>query len=76
MCETPVVLYGEMWTGLLEWLRSEVLARRLFDERDLHGFFQINSADGVVEFIKRVHRDRLSMEHVCANYDRYREEFR
>ncbi len=74
ICETPIVLYGDMWTGLIEWLRTEVLARSLFDSKDMHNIFHITSVEGVVNFIRKVHEDRLRMEHVCVNYDKYRVE--
>ncbi len=73
ICETPIVLYGDMWAGLIEWLRTEVLARSLFDSKDMNNIFHITSVERVVNFIRKVHEDRLRMEHVCVNYDKYRE---
>jgi hypothetical protein len=75
ICETPIILYGEMWTGLLKWLEEEVMSRGLFDRKEIHNVFHLASADRVVEFIKQVHADRAKMEHVCVNYDKYRVEF-
>ncbi|MEN8136489.1 MAG: LOG family protein [Thermodesulfobacteriota bacterium] len=75
ICETPIILYGEMWTGLLKWLEEEVMSRGLFDRQEIHNVFHLTSADQVVEFIKQVHGDRAEMEHVCVNYDKYRVEF-
>ncbi|MFQ5715401.1 MAG: LOG family protein [Candidatus Scalinduaceae bacterium] len=74
ICETPIVLYGDMWAGLIEWLRTEVLARSLFDSKDMHNIFHITSVERVVNFIRKVHEDRLRVEHVCVNYDKYRVE--
>jgi len=75
ICETPIILYGEMWTGLIKWMRAEVLSRKLFDINDMHNIIHIRSAEKVVSFIRQVHEDRSSMEHVCVNYDKYRVEF-
>ncbi len=72
LCETPIVLFGEMWGPLLEWLERDVQARGLFDPKDMHNIFHINSADKVVEFIRKVHEDRSKTEHVCVNYNQYR----
>lgn len=74
LCETPIVLFGEVWGPLLEWLQSDVQARKLFEPRDMNNLFHINTADKVVEFIRRVHGDRTKMEHVCVNYNQYRVE--
>jgi len=75
ICETPIILYGEMWTGLLEWLKGEVMSRGLFDQKEIRNVFHLNSVVEVVRFIKQVHADRAEMEHVCVNYDKYRVEF-
>lgn len=75
ICETPIILYGEMWTGLLKWMEEEVLARGLFDRKEIHNVFHLTSAEQVVNFIKQVHGDRARMEHVCVNYNKYRVEF-
>lgn len=74
MCETPMILYGDMWETLLKWLKTEVLTRGLFDSNDMHNIFHITSADKVVSFIRKVHEDRARMEHVCVNYEKYRME--
>jgi uncharacterized protein (TIGR00730 family) len=35
MTERPVVLVGEMWQGLLDWMRREMVPRKLVNEADL-----------------------------------------
>ena len=35
MTERPVVLVGDLWKGLLDWLRRDVVPRRLINEPDL-----------------------------------------
>ena len=75
ICETPIILFGEMWATLLNWLKTEVQSKGLFDEKDMHNIFHINSPEKVVDFIKKVHEDRSQVEHVCVNYNMYRVEF-
>jgi len=74
LCETPIILYGEMWGPLLEWLKNDVQTRGLFDSKDMHNVFHIKTTEKVVEFIRKVHEDRSKIEHVCVNYDQYRTE--
>ena len=75
ICETPIVLYGEIWTGLLSWLKEEVLSRELFSLQEMHNFFHLTSTAEVVELINNIHDDRSNMEHVCVNYDKYRTKY-
>jgi uncharacterized protein (TIGR00730 family) len=74
ICETPIILYGDLWTPLVEWLRNEVLKRGLFDRQDMHHIFHLTSVGKVLQLIKKIHQDRLEMDHVCENYNKYRVE--
>ena len=65
-----------MWGPLIEWLQTKVMGRGLFDIQEMHNIFQIISAEKVVNFIKKVHEDRLGKEHVFVNYSKYRVEFK
>lgn len=38
----------------------------------LHNLFHINTAEKVIEFIRKVQKDREKIEHVCVNYNQYR----
>ena len=75
LCETPIILFGEMWGGLLDWLQREVEGRGMFDARDRHNLFHFTRVEQVVGFILKVHEDRGRMEHVCSNYQKYRQQF-
>jgi len=75
LCETPIVLFGEMWGGLLKWLGEEVEGRGMFDGADLHNLFHFTEVGQVVPFLLKVHEDRGLLEHVCINYRKYRKEF-
>ena len=75
ICETPIILYGEMWSGLLSWMKEEVMNRGLFDKNEMHNIFHLTSTSQVIDLIKEVQDDRTKMEHVCVNYDKYRVEF-
>jgi hypothetical protein len=60
---------------LLAWLKTEVLGKDLINNTDLQNIFHITSAEQVLSFIKKAHEDRSHMEHICANYSKYRVEF-
>ena len=50
----PIVLFGvKYWTGLLEWLRAEVLPRGKISEHDLDLFHVTDSPAEVVEIVVR-----------------------
>ena len=72
ICETPIILFGEIWTNLLLWLESEVMARNLFVKSDMHMIFHVREPDQVVKLIKQIHADRMQVEHACKNFSKYR----
>ena len=72
ICETPIILYGEIWSGLLQWLEAEVMRRKLFDRQDMHMIFHVLEPSQAVDLVVRIHQDRPQSEHVCTNYSRYR----
>lgn len=75
ICETPIILFGPMWGELLEWMKREVVSRRLMDERDLRMIFHLDDVDEVLRLIRKIHSDRLAGSGVCTNFEKYRVEF-
>lgn len=72
ICETPIILYGEIWTNLLLWLETEVLSRGLFGRNDMHMIFHVMEPGHVVGLIRKIHEDRLKEGHACKNFSKYR----
>lgn len=75
LCETPIILFGEMWSGLLDWLRDEVLSRGLFSQGDMNHLIHLNSPEDVIRLVRNLLDDRSKVEHVCHNFEKYRVEF-
>ncbi|NTV99236.1 MAG: LOG family protein [Chlorobiaceae bacterium] len=73
ICETPIILFGEIWTNLLLWLETEILPRQLFTRGDMHMIFHVMEPGEVVGLIKKIHDDRLQQEHACRNFSKYRQ---
>ncbi|NTW51860.1 MAG: LOG family protein [Chlorobiaceae bacterium] len=76
LCETPIILYGGIWTNMLTWLEAEVMQSRLFDRHEMHNIFHVMEPAHVVDLVVRIHRDRSKQEHVCRNFNQYRVEIR
>jgi hypothetical protein len=53
MTERPVVLVGEMWKGLVDWMRQEMVTRRLVNAEDLELVHLTTSVDEVVGIIEK-----------------------
>lgn len=58
MTERPVVLMGEMWRGLLDWMRREMVPRHLVNAEDLGLVHLSSTIDAAVKIIER-HKERF-----------------
>ena len=58
MTERPVILVGEMWRGLVEWMRREMVPRRLVNAEDLELVHLATSIDDVVDLIAK-HKEKF-----------------
>lgn len=58
LTERPVVLVGDMWRGLLDWMRREMVSRRLLDPTDLDLVTLAPSIDEAVALIER-HKEKF-----------------
>jgi uncharacterized protein (TIGR00730 family) len=52
LTERPVVLMGEMWRGLIDWMSQEMASRQLVNPEDLQLVHQTNSIDVAVSLIE------------------------
>ena len=50
--QRPIILLGEMWIGLLDWMKSEPLKKHLIDESDFKNVKIVQHVDEVVEILQ------------------------
>jgi len=74
ICDTPIILYGKIWTNLLLWLETEVLERGLFSRKEMHMIFHVMEPEQAVDLVRKIHADRLRDAHACKNFSKYRVE--
>jgi uncharacterized protein (TIGR00730 family) len=60
MTERPVVLVGEMWRGLVDWMRREMVPRKLVNDTDLDLVRLVNSIEEAVLVIEQ-HKKRFDL---------------
>ncbi len=71
LCETPIILMGERWQGLIEWIVKEIVEEDLMDEKDLEYVFVVDDEDQAFELIRKVKEDYDANGHVCKNWNKY-----
>jgi len=58
MTERPVVLVGEMWQGLVDWMRREMVPRKLINAEDLDLVHLVGSIEEAATWIER-HKEKF-----------------
>ncbi len=51
----PIILMGDMWPGLVTWLKKEPLKRDLFDQHDLNMLIAAKDSKTTIKLIDKFH---------------------
>jgi uncharacterized protein (TIGR00730 family) len=52
-CKTPIIMMGEMWVGLIQWIKEQPLKRGLLSEDDLSNIVVVKDWKDVHELVKK-----------------------
>jgi len=72
ICDTPIILLGKHWPGLMKWIKKEILGKGLMSKEDFNFIFQANNCTDAMKIIKKVHKDFQDNPHLCRNLERYK----
>lgn len=71
-CKMPIILMGDMWRGLLHWIRDYPLEQKLLDKVDLESILCVNSWEKTAEVISHAHEFFKRMgKNACINIRMY-----
>lgn len=73
ICAMPIILVGEMWEELIEWVKKRIIDEGRASEKDLHNIYVVKSIDQAMELINKAH-DVFKKEgdDYCVNYKKYK----
>ena len=72
-CNIPIILFGDMWEGLLKWLKKQPLKKKFFDSDDMKLLFHAKNAKEALEIINESYEAfRKGDKNFCLNYEKYR----
>ncbi|OGJ52386.1 hypothetical protein A2335_03650 [Candidatus Peregrinibacteria bacterium RIFOXYB2_FULL_32_7] len=52
----PIVLIGDMWKGLIEWIRKEPLIYRYLDPEDMNFIIHVDNCEEAFAIIEKTHQ--------------------
>jgi len=60
----PIILYGNMWTDLITWIKKTALRNKLMSKKDLDNIHFAKNPEQVIKIINKAHN-----ESICKNLD-------
>lgn len=73
ICNIPIILYGEQWGGLLEWIKESPLKTKYLTDRDYQLVFHVKNQEEVIEMIRDLHKHwSTGGKNFCLNYNKYK----
>ena len=76
ICETPIILLGGHWQGLLDWVKKEMANKKLMNQEDFNHIFVAKTNKHVMEIINQFRLDQKRSGHVCKNFTKYKKEIK
>lgn len=72
-CHIPVILMGDMWKGLLDWLKKQPLKQKYFNKKDLDMLYHVKDCNQAMEIIEKVYEAWENRDNgFCFNYKKYK----
>lgn len=72
-CDVPVILLGNMWPELIEWIEKWPLKQGMISKEDFHSLFLAKSSKEAMEMINNAHEEfKKGTKNYCLNYKKYK----
>jgi uncharacterized protein (TIGR00730 family) len=72
-CRLPIILYGGMWKGLLDWFKKYPLKQGYFSKEEYDLLFYAETLNEVIEIIDHAHLAyKSNNKDLCLNIKRYK----
>lgn len=73
ICHIPIILCGEMWTELLEWIKKYPLQQKLMSSEDMSNILVAEDNQDVMKKILKLHEVfKKEGENFCLNFQKYK----
>lgn len=73
LCNTPIILMGEQWGGLLQWIKKEPLKNNYLDKEDYQLVFHAKNEKEALNIIEDAYKHfKIGGKNFCLNYEMYR----
>jgi len=72
-CEIPIILFGDIWTGFIKWIKKGPLQNRFLDKKDLELLYHARNCTEAMKIIKLAHEEyKKGRKEICLNIHKYK----
>ncbi len=69
ICNVPIILLGDMWLGLVKWVKKWPLKNRLLDVKDVELLFLAKNSSEAFKIIQQAYQSfKVGDRNFCLNY--------
>ncbi|MBP6883782.1 MAG: LOG family protein [Candidatus Pacebacteria bacterium] len=73
ICDVPIILLGDKWDGLLNWIKQNPLHKKYLDETDYEIVYHVQTAKQAAKIIEeRYNHVKAGGKNFCLNYKKYK----
>jgi len=72
-CDVPVILLGDMWPDLVNWIEKWPLKHKMIDKKDLSSLFLAKNCNEAIKMINQAFMEyNKGTKNYCLNYEKYK----
>lgn len=73
ICNIPIILLGDMWSELVEWLERRPLKKGYIEKRDLNLVFLAKDCPDAIKMVDKAYEEYTKgTKNFCLNYKKYK----
>ncbi len=73
ICKIPIILLGEEWKGLLDWMNKNVVKKGYVDKDEMNLVFLAKTPKEALDIIDEVYEEyKKGNKDFCVNYEKYK----
>jgi len=72
-CNIPIILFGNVWSGFIKWIKKGPLKNKLLDKKDLELLYLAKNQDEAMRLIKQAYKEyKRGRKNICLNIKKYK----
>jgi hypothetical protein len=72
VCHIPIILMGDHWSGLIDWLEDRPLRKKYFTKDDMNLLFVAKNSKEAIKVVDKAHEEfKKGGKDFCVNHGKY-----